>query len=240
MAMFNPSNPFDFSGMNLLGMLSSDLEPRFGMDQYWSDQNTLGVPLDTPSHAALPTTQSNPTLYGLPDPPLALPTLNDLMSTTADGFIAPNNAHSALPIQNNLISTTVNGFIAPNNAYSVSNTAMYALDNSMLNAPTLPTQHNLMSTTVDGFVVPDNTHHSALNTATNALPSGVTEGACMEGNDKSKKRKTYEERNAHCILPEGARRGRKKARRTQGAEDENTPAPKKRNANKGNGSSKRK
>lgn len=51
-----------------------------------------------------------------------------------------------------------------------------------------------------------------------------------EENDKSKKRKTYEEQNSHCILPDGSQRIRK-SRRTEGAEDDNT-GPKKRNASK--------
>jgi hypothetical protein len=56
------------------------------------------------------------------------------------------------------------------------------------------------------------------------------------GDNKYKKRKTYEEQNVHCILPEGSRRARK-GRRTEGTEDENTAGPKKRNAKgKGKGS----
>ena len=51
-----------------------------------------------------------------------------------------------------------------------------------------------------------------------------------EGDDISKKHKSYEEQNAHCILPEGSRRARK-GRHIEGAEDENTAGPKKRNAN---------
>ena len=62
------------------------------------------------------------------------------------------------------------------------------------------------------------------------LPTGnPTEGTNEEGGN-SKKRKSYEERNAHCILPEGVRRARK-GRRMEGAEDENNSAPKKRNTN---------
>lgn len=76
--------------------------------------------------------------------------------------------------------------------------------------------------------MPDATlQNNAMNT------SGVTNGTDLpsqQENDKSKKRKTYEERNSHCILPEGSRRNRK-PRLTEGAEDENT-GPKKRNANK--------
>jgi hypothetical protein len=57
-----------------------------------------------------------------------------------------------------------------------------------------------------------------------------------QGDDKSKKRKTYEEQNAHCILPEGSLRACK-GRRIEGPEDENTAGPKKRNAKgKGKGS----
>jgi hypothetical protein len=76
----------------------------------------------------------------------------------------------------------------------------------------------------------------ALGTATNTLPSGTC-GTTKE-DDKSKKRKSYEEQNAHCILPDGSRRPRK-SRRIEGAEDENMAGPKKRDANankKGKGS----
>ena len=40
-------------------------------------------------------------------------------------------------------------------------------------------------------------------------------------NDKSKKRKSYKEQNAHCILPEGSCRARK-GHCIEGAKDENT------------------
>jgi hypothetical protein len=78
-----------------------------------------------------------------------------------------------------------------------------------------------MSTTSDGSIVP--------NGAINTLPS-VSDGGGTE--DKSRKRKTYEEQNTDCILPDGSRRERKKSRRTEGAEDENTPSLKKQNVNK--------
>lgn len=60
----------------------------------------------------------------------------------------------------------------------------------------------------------------------------TTNGASgtSQQDDKSKKRKTYEERNSHHILPEGSRRIRK-SRHIEDAEDENT-GPKKQSANK--------
>jgi hypothetical protein len=125
----------------------------------------------------------------------------------------------ALPTSAPPTSTTTNTFpsgtIVPN--LSMSNTT---------NPPLPP----LTSTTANGFI-PANSTGLALNTATNM--SGVTDGTdgtSMEGDDNSKKRKSYEERNAHCILPEGSRRARK-GRRIEGAENENTAGPKKRNAN---------
>ena len=64
------------------------------------------------------------------------------------------------------------------------------------------------------------------NNTTNT--SGVTDrtsDASQQENDKSKKHKTYEERNSHCILPEGTCRKRK-PHLTEGAEDENTGSKK--------------
>jgi hypothetical protein len=73
-----------------------------------------------------------------------------------------------------------------------------------------------------------------LTSATNHLilpNSAVMDTMPTDGDDKSKKRKSYEEQNAHCILPEGSRRARK-GRRIEGAEDENAAGltVKKRNA----------
>jgi hypothetical protein len=107
----------------------------------------------------------------------------------------------------------------------------------------LPTSAPPTSTTTDGFIPANST--VALKTATNTLrvSDGTaqysTDGKSKEVDDNSKKRQTYEERNAHCILPEGTRRPRK-SRRIEGAEEENTAGPaKKRNTNtnkKGKGS----
>lgn len=83
----------------------------------------------------------------------------------------------------------------------------------------------------DGFIA-SNSDYSVLNTAINTL-AGISAGTRKElEDDKSKKRKTYEEQNAHCILPDGSRRERKKGRRTEAAGDENASGPKKRNVNK--------
>src|SRR5271155_3932574 len=73
-----------------------------------------------------------------------------------------------------------------------------------------------------------------LTSATNHLilpNSAVMDTMPTDGDDKSKKRKSYEEQNAHCILPEGSRRARK-GRRIEGAKDENAAGltVKKRNA----------
>jgi hypothetical protein len=97
--------------------------------------------------------------------------------------------------------------------------------------PTLPNQNNTTSTSAsnNGLTAP-NSDYPTINNATNTLP-GISAGTGKE-DEKSKKRKTYEEQNAHCILPEGSHRERKKGRRTEGAGDENIPGPKKRNVNK--------
>src|SRR5271168_2706295 len=73
-----------------------------------------------------------------------------------------------------------------------------------------------------------------LTSATNHLilpNSAVMDMMPTDGDDKSKKHKSYEEQNAHCILPEGSRRARK-GRCIEGAEDENAAGltVKKRNA----------
>ena len=134
-----------------------------------------------------------------------LPTSIHLSNTTALG--------SALLPPAPPTSRTADGFI-PVNSTSMSN-----------NTDSPPT-----STTADGFKPVNNTE-LALNTATNTLHvTDGNDGTSEEGVDNSKKRKSYEERNAHCILPEGSRRARK-GRCIEGAEDENTGGPKKRNAN---------
>jgi hypothetical protein len=95
--------------------------------------------------------------------------------------------------------------------------------------PTSAPQNNPTSTRTDGFILP-NSAYSTLNAATNTMQSGEIGGTGGEDQgDKFKKRKTYEERNAHCILPEGSRRARK-PRCTE--DDENTADAKKRNTNK--------
>ena len=140
---------------------------------------------------------------------LAPPTPAPLMSTTADGFqaIPPNGAY--VPPSSTAQQSDPNGGYATSHAPPT------------LTAP--PTSTPLSTTT-------------AVNSATNTvmLPTGnptkgMNEGM-KEGEVISKKRKSYEERNAHCILPNGVRRARK-GRRMEGAEDENTAAPKKRNTN---------
>ena len=109
-----------------------------------------------------------------------------------------------------------------------------------LNGPSfpsaLPTSSTMTTAGASGFI-PPNSPVEALSTATNTLPSDVTDGTSgtfgtpgTAKEDRSKKRKSYEERNAHCILPDGSRRPRK-SRRIEGAEDENMAGPKKRNTN---------
>ena len=140
----------------------------------------------------------------------------------------------------NASETSLRDPIAPAMS-SITNGFMFSNDTTALPTSAPPT-----STTTDGFILANST--VALNTATNKLrvSDGTaqysTDGKSKEVDDNSKKRQSYEERNAHCILPEGSRRARK-SRRIEGAEEENTagragPA-KKRNTNtnkKGKGS----
>ena len=139
------------------------------------------------------------------------PTSAPLTSTTADGFqeMPPNGAY--MPPSSTALQSALN----PNSSYATSYVPPTLT--ALQSAP--PTSTPLSSTT-------------AVNSATNTvmLPTGnPTKGTNEEG-DNSKKRKSYEERNAHCILPEGVRHARK-GRRMEGAEDENNTAPKKRNTN---------
>ena len=108
------------------------------------------------------------------------------------------------------------------------------VDTSLYTAQSAPppisaSQNNAMSSSTHGLILPNTgSSYSVLNTAMNTIPSATSQ----QGNDK--KRKTYEEQNSHCILPEGSHRSRK-ARRTENAAEENVSGPKKRNANKGKG-----
>ena len=97
--------------------------------------------------------------------------------------------------------------------------------------PTLPNQNNTTSTPAsnNGFIV-SNKDYSVLNNAIHTL-AGISAGTRNE-NGKSKKRKTYEEQNAHCILPDGSHHEHKKGHRTEAARDENVSGPKKQNVNK--------
>jgi hypothetical protein len=151
-------------------------------------------------------------------------------STSLLDPIAPTLPTSAPPT-----STTADGFI-PANSTSIHSMSNNTMDSHLRSA--IPTSAPPTSTTADGFI-PANSTGLALNTATNTLcVTDGTDGTRKEGDDDSKKRKSYEERNAHRILPEGSRRSRK-SRRIEGAEDENKAGPKKRNANvnkKGKGS----
>ena len=151
-------------------------------------------------------------------------------STSLLNPIAP-----ALPTSAPPTSTTADGFI-PANSTSIHSMSNNTMDSHLHSA--IPTSAPPTSTTADGFI-PANSTGLALNTATNMLcVTDGTDGMSKEEDDNSKKRKSYEERNAHRILPEGSRRQRK-SRRIEGAEDENKAGPKKRNANvnkKGKGS----
>ena len=194
---FNPSEPFDFSGMISFSAPSSDSGPLFGMDPHWKT-NTLGANLNASDTSLLD-----------PIAP-AIPTLVPPTSSISNGFTFSSDT------------------IVP-----MSNTTDSALHSAF------PTSAPPTSTITDGFIPANST--VALNTATNTLrvSDGTrTVGKSMEVDDNSKKRKSYEEQNAHCILPEGSHRARK-SRRVEGAEEENTAGPKKRNTNtnkKGKGS----
>jgi hypothetical protein len=120
----------------------------------------------------------------------------------------------------------------------LSTMASISMPNAVDTFPTSAPQNNPISTSTDGFILP-NSAYSTLSAATNTMQSGeIGETGGGDQGDKLKKRKTYEEQNAHCILPEGSRRARK-LRRTEG-EDENTAGAKKRNTNKkGKGSKKK-
>ena len=143
------------------------------------------------------------------------------MSTT-DFIPAPMGA-----AQNTATSTT--DFIpAPISTCSASNPGSNTMDTPALPTSTLQNTATLTTTSIPAPLAPT------------LIPNATDGLSLQEEEDKSKKRKTYEEQNSHCILPEGSRRQRKK-RRTEDAVDGNTSGPKKRNANKkGKGSKEKK
>ena len=118
----------------------------------------------------------------------------------------------------------------PTSIHSISNTVDSPLH------PALPTSAPPTSTTTDGFILVNSTG-LALVAATNKLH--VTDGMeGTEGGDNSKKHKSYEEQNAHSILPEGSHCTCKGCH-IEGAENENVTGPKKQSMNankKGKGS----
>ena len=212
-------NSFDFSGINFSSNPSSDSRPVFGMDQHWNLSGGSIAPINSMSNTTFPS---------------ALPMLTMSTTTSADSANIPINSMfnttfpSALPMST---TTTADA----NGPVLALNPTTNASINSMSNT-TFPSALPMSTTTIadaNGPVL-------ALNTTTNMLPSGITDGTdgTTKEDDKFKKRKSYEERNAHCILPEGSRCPRK-SRRIEGAENEKTAGPKKRNANvnkKGKGS----
>ena len=205
---------FDFSGTNLSPPNSG---PAFGMDQYW---NSSGAPL-------LSTTGTTPTLPNLSHQ-------NTPHLSTADLIPAPIGAYSALntgaaapqlsvptsnPAQNTARSIT--DFIpASISTCSALNPGSNTMDTPALLTSSLQNTATLTTTFIPAPIAP-------------TLIPNATDGLSLqeEEDDKSKKRKTYEEQNSHCILPEGSRRQRK-IRRAEDAEDGDTSGPKKRNANK--------
>ena len=256
----NSSGPFDFSQMDFSGLSSSGLEPLLGAHQLHTFDTGLGMSGASLLAPALPTavpltsTTSNgfiPPNIGSPYMPLtstpfpsALPTSAvSLASTTANDFIPPNSAHMpptstplhpALPTSAPLMSTTAYDCIPPNSAHTPpTSTPLYAA----LPTSALP----LTSTTANNSIPPSSAHMPPASTPLHpALPTSLPLASTTASD--SKKRKSYEEQNAHCVLPEGSRRARK-SRHIEGADDENTPRPKKRNTNtdkKGKGNKRRK
>ena len=117
-------------------------------------------------------------------------------------FILPNYATP----QNNL--TPLNDFILPNSGCAVAaapqnNLTLLATNNSI--PPNCAAPQNNLTLATNHLILPN---------------SAVMDTMPTDRNDKSKKRKSYEEQNAHCILPEGSRRAHK-GHRIEGAEDEN-------------------
>ena len=238
------SDPFDFSRMDFSSIESSDSGPLFR-------NATSYAPTSTPLQLAPPTSApltlatadgfqampSNGAYYAPPPTSTPLQSALNANSGYAANYAPPTSTplQSTSPTSAPLTSTTADGFqeMPPNGAYMPpSSTALQSALNpnsSYATSYVPPTLTALQSAPPTSTPLSSTT---AVNSATNTvmLPTGnPTKGTNEEG-DNSKKRKSYEERNAHCILPEGVRRARK-GRRMEGAEDENNTAPKKRNTN---------
>ena len=170
----------------------------------------------------------------------------DFSGLSSSGLEPPLGAHQlytfgtgqdmlgAHPTSAPLMSTTACNFIPPNSAHIPPMSAPLYADLPNSAAP-------LTSTTANDFIPPNTAHTPPTSTPLYpALPTSPPLESTTASD--SKKRKSYEEQNAHCVLPEGSRRARK-GRHIEGAHDENTPCPKKRNTNtdkKGKGNKGRK
>ena len=160
--------------------------------------------------------------------------MSDLFNFSGMNFHSPLSVESGPHFgmdqywETNTPSSSLSDKTAPLDSMSISNTLdTLPLPAAYLVLPVSSHQNNPMLTITDGSMVP-NSAHSMLNTATNTLPS-VSDGTSKE-DDTSRKHKTYEEQNTHCILPEGSRCECKKSRKS--AEDENTPGLKKQDMKK--------
>jgi hypothetical protein len=254
-SMSTSDYPFDFSGMDFSGMdfsgvPSSHSGPFFGMEStdLWNSTNTSGMNLNT-SGASLPGTMASINSMPMPNVTLqpTLPTFapqNNSLPGTMASMPMPNVADTLQPTlptlapQNNSLPGTMASMPMPNVADTLQPARTLAPQNNPTSVPPSQnnsTPHSSITATNNALPTPTPQNNSTPDssiTATNTMPSGVTDaGETRSGDDRSKKRKTYEEENAHCILPEGSCRARKKGNR-KGAEDENTAGPKKRNANK--------
>jgi hypothetical protein len=195
--------PFDSYSFDFSGTNLSlpNSGPVFGMDQYWNSSGTL-----------LDMTGTNPTLPNSSHQNTPHMSTTDLIPASISAYSASNAAIPNLAAQNTATST----ISAPFSTGSALNPGSNTMDTPAFSTSTL--QNNVTTTTF----IPAPT---LIPNATDGL------SRIQEQEDRSKKRKTYEEQNSHCILPEGSRRQRK-IRRTEDAEDGHTSGPKKRNANK--------
>jgi hypothetical protein len=244
---YDPSYSFDFSSIDSSSLPSSGSEFIFGMDQDCSftppDTSQLGTTASMTPAFPSPASQNNGTVH---DWNFA-PSDTSQLGTTTPAFPSPASQNNGTdhdwnfaPSDTSQLGTTTPAFPSPasqNNGID-QDWNFTPPDTSQLSTttpafPSPASQNNATSMTAGGFILQNGAYsEQPLNTATNTMSSsGAANGTSDQEEDRLKKRKTYEEQNAHCILPEGSRRSRK-SRRIEGAEDENAPGPKKRNGAK--------
>ena len=181
-------NSFDFSGMNLssLPRPSSDVQPLFGMDQYWNinisgmNMNTLGASLigtfdsmamiNTPLGMNMNT--SGASLLSMFNPMAMTDTPSGMNMNTPGASLLGTFNPTAMTNTPSGMNTSGASLLGTINSMATINT-MDTSSHSTL--PTLVPPNNPTSITTNSFQ--SNSVYSALNIATNMMPSDAS-GTC--------------------------------------------------------------